>query len=259
MIEPEKQLTMRFALCLFLLSAPLFASANWLWGSGDQPQPQVQVVNPFIQWRTGPASGYPVFHTSEKGEWLTLLKRKTAWLKVTDGKGREGWVHVDDVLETVDGTGELVTLNEPSFEDFDSRRWEVGLLMGQFEEAASTAVYGGFLMTENLSAELWATQILGSASEIRMFNANIVHQPFPQWRVSPFMTLGVGHIFIEPKSTLAVPEDRDNSIGHAGLGVRAYVTDNYFIRAEVKDYKIFTNRATNEEALEWKIGLSIFF
>jgi uncharacterized protein YgiM (DUF1202 family) len=250
---------MRFALCLCLLCLPPFASANWLWGSDDEPQPQVQVVKPFIEWRTGPAAGYPVFHTSEKGEWLTLHKRKTAWLKVTDAKGREGWVHVDDVLETVDATGEKVVLSEPDFDDFDSRRWEVGLLMGQFEESASTAVYGGFHMTRNLSAELWATQVLGSASEIRMVNANIVHQPFPDWRISPFVTLGIGHIFIEPKATLAEPEDRDNSIGHAGFGVRAYVTDNYFIRAEVKDYKIFTTRATNEEALEWKIGLSIFF
>lgn len=250
---------MRFVFCLLLLLQPLLASAGWLWGGPDEPQPRVKVVKPFIEWRTGPASGYPVFHTSEKGEWLTLLTRKTAWLKVNDDKGREGWVHVDDVLETVDGTGEKVALSDPKFDDFGSRRWEAGLLMGQFEEAASTAIYGGYQMTENLSAELWATQILGSASEIQMFNANIVHQPFPEWRISPFMTLGVGHIFIDPKSTLAVPEDRDNSIGHAGLGVRAYVTDNYFIRAEVKDYKIFTSRATNEEALEWKIGLSIFF
>jgi SH3 domain-containing protein len=250
---------MRFAFCLFFLCLPLAASAGWPWGGADEPQPRVQVVKPFIEWRTGPATGYPVFHTSEKGEWLTLLKRKTSWLKVNDQKGREGWVHVSDVQNTLDATGEQVALSEPRFDDFESRRWEVGLLMGQFEEAASTAVYGGLMMTENLSAELWATQILGSASEIRMFNANIVHQPFPEWRVSPFVTLGVGHIFIEPKSTLAVPEDRDNSIGHAGLGVRAYIADNYFIRAEVKDYKIFTNRATNEEALEWKIGLSIFF
>ncbi|CAN0206930.1 unnamed protein product [Chrysoparadoxa australica] len=132
-------------------------------------------------------------------------------------------------------------------------------MMGEFVGAAGTAGYGGFWMTRNLSAELWASQILGSASEIRMVNANLVHQPFPDWRVSPFFTLGVGHIWVDPKATLAQPEERDNSIGHAGLGIRAYITDRYFIRAEVKDYKVFTTRSTNEEATEWKIGLSIFF
>lgn len=250
---------MRSVLCLLLLCLPLVASASWLWDSDDKPVPRVQVVKPFVEWRTGPAAGHPVIHASEKGEWLRLVRRKTSWLKVTDERGREGWVHVDDVLQTIDGTGERVRFNEPRFDDFGSRRWEAGLLMGQFEEAASTAIYGGLGMTENLSVELWATQILGSASEIRMVNVNLVHQPFPQWRMSPFFTLGAGHIFIKPKSSLAVPEERDNGIGHAGLGVRAYVTDNYFIRAEVKDYKVFTSRATNEEALEWKIGLSLFF
>ena len=44
-----------------------------------------------------------------------------------------------------------------------------------------------------------------------------------------------------------------------GLGARFYINDRYFLRMEVKDYKIFTDRETNEEATEWKIGLSVFF
>ncbi len=249
---------MRLALILLLLTTPLPAIADWFW-SGDEPLPRVQVAEPFIKWRTGPAGGYPVFHTSEKGEWLTLLMRKTAWLKVEDSKGRQGWVHVDDVLMTRDSAGDPVELSSPGSEDFRSRRWETGLMMGEFEGAAVTSAYAGYMMTRNLSAEISGSQVLGSASELRMVSANLVHQPFPHWGISPFFTLGMGHIFIDPKATLAEPEERDNSIGHVGLGVRAYVTNNYFIRAEVRDYKIFTNRATNEEATEWKIGLSIFF
>ena len=193
---------MPIAILMFLLLLPAQSWAGWLWGQAEEEPAQVQVTEPYVGWRTGPATGYPVFHTSEKGEWL---------------------------------------------------------MMGEFDGAAVTAGYGGFWMTRNLSAELWASQILGSASEIRMVNANLVHQPFPHWRVSPFFTLGVGHIWVDPKATLAQPEERDNSIGHAGLGIRAYITDRYFIRAEVKDYKVFTTRSTNEEATEWKIGLSIFF
>jgi hemolysin activation/secretion protein len=132
-------------------------------------------------------------------------------------------------------------------------------MMGEFERAPVTAGYGGYWFTPNLAAELWGSQVLGSASEILMVSANIVHQPFPEWRISPFFTLGAGHIWVNPKATLAVPEDRDNSMAHAGLGLRVYITDRYFVRAELKDYKVFTSRSTNEEATEWKIGLSIFF
>lgn len=250
---------MPIAILIFLLLLPAQSWAGWLWGQAEDDELKVQVAEPYVSWRTGPATGYPVFHTSEKGEWLTILQRKTSWIKVTDTRGREGWIAVADIAQTVDATGNRVDLQVPDFEAFESRRVEAGLMMGEFDGAAVTAGYGGFWMTRNLSAELWASQILGSASEIRMVNANLVHQPFPDWRVSPFFTLGVGHIWVDPKATLAQPEERDNSIGHAGLGIRAYITDRYFIRAEVKDYKVFTTRSTNEEATEWKIGLSIFF
>lgn len=240
------------------LQAGTVFGGGW-WGDDNQPLPQVQVAEPFVEWRSGPAEGYPVIRVSERGEWLRLLKRKTQWLKVQDDKGREGWVHIADIALTKDGQGDPVELAEPRFDDFSTRSWEAGLMFGEFEGAAVNAVYAGYWMTENLSAELWGSQVLGNASEILMVNANLVHQPFPHWRVSPFFTLGVGQLFVNPKATLAEPENRDNTAAHVGLGLRIYVTDRYFVRAEVKDYKVFTNRETNEEATEWKVGLSVFF
>ena len=250
---------MRLAILLLSLFVPATTWAGWLWGGAAETLPRVQVIEPYVEWRTGPAVGYPVVHASEQGEWLEILQRKTRWIKVRDDRGREGWVAVSAIARTRDGTGELVELAVPGFDEFRARNGEAGLMMGDFEGASVISAYGGYALTRNLSAELWGSQILGSASEIRMVNANIVHQPFPHWRLSPFFTLGVGHIWVDPKVTLAVPEERDNSIGHAGVGFRFYIADRYFIRAEVKDYKIFTTRSTNEEATEWKIGLSIFF
>lgn len=249
---------MPIVIVLLMLCLPATVWAGWLWGD-DEPAQVVQVVEPFVTWRTGPAVGYPVFHSSEKGEWLTLLQRKTGWVKVRDRKDREGWVAVADIAQTRDATGERVALSVPDLAAFSERNVEAGIMMGRFQGAPVTAGYGGYWFTPNLAAELWGSQMLGSASEMLMVNANIVHQPFPHWRVSPFFTLGVGHIWVDPKATLAVPEERDNSVGHAGVGLRAYISERYFIRAEVKDYKVFTSRSTNEEATEWKIGLSIFF
>lgn len=231
---------------------------SW-WGGEDDPLPQVQVAEPFLEWRTGPGSRYPVFHTSEKGEWLTLLRRKTEWLKVRDERDREGWVFVGDLQKTLDGRGEPVALSEPRLDDFSSRRWEAGLLFGDFEGAAVNSAYAGYWMTENLATELWGSQVLGDASEILLVNLNLVHQPFPSWRASPFFTMGLGQIFVNPKATLANPENRDNTAANVGFGMRFYVQNRFFIRAEVKDYKVFTNRENNEEATEWKIGLSVFF
>ena len=103
---------------MFLLFLPAQSWAGWLWGQAEEDVAQVQVTEPYIEWRTGPATGYPVFHTSEKGEWLTILQRKTSWIKVTDARGREGWVAVADIAQTVDGTGNRVDLQLPDFDSF---------------------------------------------------------------------------------------------------------------------------------------------
>ncbi len=248
----------KYALAFVMLVSAFQCQAEWWWAE-EPAAARIQVAEPYVEWRTGPAKVYPVFHASERGEWLTIKRRKTDWIKVSDAKGREGWLAVADVLLTKDGTGEQVSLVEPRFDDFSTRRWETGLMMGEFDSTAVNSAYMAYWMTENLSLELSASQILGSASELRLAHLNIVHQPFPQWRVSPFFTLGVGHIFIKPKATLVQSEERDSSTANAGFGLRYYVTDRYFLRMEVKDYKVFTKRETNEEATEWKIGLSVFF
>jgi len=220
---------------------------------------RVKVVEAFIEWHTGPAEGYPVFHVSEQGEWLHILIRKTSWMKVRDAKGLEGWVTVGDILLMEDETGELVSLVEPEFDNYSTRRWELGLMNGEFDGSAVNSAYVGYWMTENLSVELWGSQVLGNASEILIANIDILHQPFPSWRFSPFFTLGAGQLFVNPKATLAAAKNRSEDTLHAGIGARYYISNRYFIRMEVKDYKVFTHRATNQEAIEWKIGLSVFF
>lgn len=249
-----------FGLFAGLLLCSRLAFADWwnFW-SDQMVEQKVQVVEPFIEMRTGPAAGFPVVHVSEKGEWLTLLKRKTDWIKIMDAEGREGWVAVEDLLLTHDATGKQVAITEPRFDDFRTRRWEAGLQMGEFDSTAVNSAYVAYWMTENLSAEASLSQVLGNSSEIQMASLSLLHQPFPSWRYSPFFSIGGGQIDIKPKATLISVENSSNSMAHAGIGMRCYVSDRFFVRLEVKEYKIFTNEERNEEATEWKLGLSVFF
>jgi hypothetical protein len=220
---------------------------------------QVRVVEPFIELRTGPGEGYPVFHATEAGEWLQLLLRKTNWLRVRDSRGREGWVRVADIRLTVNADNQLVTFDDPQFDVFSSRRWEAGVMAGDFDGATLMQVYGGYWWTEYWSTEAAISQITGNSSEITLLNASLLHQPFPAWRVSPYFTLGAGTAVIRPKSTLVDVESRNEESVHFGVGARLYLSDRYFVRLEYKDYVVFTDRDQNEEAQEWKIGLSVFF
>lgn len=255
LINLKKRFSLLLGLLLSLMACVVVAQSP----SPFEGLQQAKVVEPFLNLRTGPGVGFPVFHAVEQGEWVGFLRRKTTWVKLRDSKGREGWAHQDDVERLVDSDGRQIAFDEPEFGNFATRRWEAGVLFGDFEGAPVISGYGGYWLTPNLSAELWGSQVLGDFSEILLVNVNIVHQPFPEWRVSPFFTLGTGSVWINPKSTLVNTEDRREDSAHVGFGARWYVTDRYFLRFEYKDYVIFTDRERNEEAEEWKLGLSVFF
>ena len=46
----------------------------------------VNIVEPYVYFRTGPASDYPIFHVAEQGESITILKKKKGWYKASTNK-----------------------------------------------------------------------------------------------------------------------------------------------------------------------------
>src|SRR5688572_30766364 len=244
--------------CLLLVQTlSQFSIAGSAAGSERQVR-EVTITDPFIELHTGPGSGYPIFFVAERGEQIALLKRRTEWFKVQVARGQEGWVHFEQLATTLDSDGEAFDLPALGFSDYAARRWEVGALYGDFGGANVIATYGALSFTPNLSGELWVSQALGRFSDSTLVTANIVHLMYPDWRASPYFTLGAGAIKTEPKATLVATTDRTDSIAQAGVGVRTYLTRRFVFRAEYKAHVVFTSRDDNEEVREWKAGFSFF-
>lgn len=224
----------------------------------DEAQ-QVVVEDPFIELHTGPAAAYPVFYVVDRGELIDVLSRRTDWFKIRGPRGQEGWVSSAQLQATLQLSGAPVEVAEYSLADHAERRWEVGALYGDFGGANIVSTYGAFSFTENLSAEVWYSDILGRFSNSQMGSVNLVHLLFPEWRVSPYFTLGAGIIKTEPKGTIVATEDRTDTQAHVGVGIRTYLTRRFVFRAEYKTYVVFTSRDDNEEPTEWKAGFSFFF
>ncbi len=237
-------------LVLACLGGPAYAKTDFY---------QAVVADPYIEMHTGPGQGYPIFHVVDEGEKIEILKRRTSWFRVRTDRGVEGWVSISQLTRTLDLSGELTDVNDPGKADFTTRRWEMGVMAGDFEGANVISAFGAYSFTANISAELSFSQITGDISNGWMVNANIVHVPFPEWRVMPFFTLGTGVIRIEPKATLVQVEDRTDQVGHVGAGIRTYLSQRFVFRAEYKSYVVFTSRDDNEEVDEWKLGFSFFF
>jgi len=221
--------------------------------------PRVQVADPYLEMQTGAGSGYPVYHVVERGEWVQILKRKTEWFKVRTDAGKEGWVRREQMERTLTPAGTALKITDVAEGDFARRRWEIGISTGDFSGATIINAWSGYGFTRNLSVELSASQILGSYSSSIMGNIGLLAHPFPEWRFSPYFTLGTGVIQTTPKTSLVQTQDRTNNTTHVGLGLRIYMAKRFIIRADYKNLVIFTSQDENQSITVWQIGFAAFY
>ncbi len=246
---------MRWLAVLALSLLSLHAAST----SAEERYVEVVVDDPFIELHTGPGRGYPVFHVVDRGSSIEILKRRTDWFKVRTEDRREGWVHRGQMVRTLQPTGEQTTFDDGSRESFTDHHWEAGALAGDFGGASVISIYGAYSLNANLSVEVGAEHVLGEFSNSYLGTAGITHVFAPEWRASPFFTLGTGVIHTEPQATLGQAQDRTDQVGYVGAGVRVYITRRFMFRAEYRSYVLFTSRDENEEIDEWKGGLAFFF
>ena len=244
----------QFILIAALVFVPLVTPAY-----GKTSHYEAVVAEPFLELHTGPGRGFPVFYVVDRGEQIDVLKRRTDWFQVRTKKGIEGWVKLDQMAETLDTSGKPTALDDPTEDDYVGRRWEMGLQLGDLDGANEISVYGGYHFTRNLSAELHVGAVTGDYSSGWVATADIVHQPFPEWRISPYAMLGTGVIHISPQATLVQSQDRTDQVALVGLGLRMYATRRFMFRAEYSSYLTFTNSNDNQELDEWQAGFAFFF
>jgi hypothetical protein len=220
---------------------------------------EVVIDDPYIDLHTGPGAGYPIFYVAERGEQIVLLMRRTDWFKVRVPRGEEGWVNRDQLKTTLNPDGQQFDLPEPGLADYAARRWEFGALYGDFGGANVIAAYGAHSFTPNLSGEVWVSEAIGQFADNKLATIDIVHLMYPDWRISPYFTLGAGVITTHPKATLVATVDRTDSLALVGAGMRMYLSRRFVFRAEYKAHVVFTSRNENEDIREWKAGVSFFF
>jgi len=246
---------MRIIFLLLLLGPWLLADFAY----SKSKYQEVKIADPYIELHTGPGSGHPIFHVEDRGKWIEIIIRKTDWFKVRTEKGKVGWVNRDQLEQTLTPDGEKKQFEDIKIHSFTDRRWELGALGGDFDGANVFSGYVGYGFTPNISSELTVSQVLGDFSDSWLATLSLLGHPFPDWRLSPFFTLGGGVIKTEPNVTLVQTKDRTDATAHVGVGARIYLSRRFIFRAEYKNYVVFSSKDDNEEIQEWKAGIAIFF
>ena len=227
-----------------------------------QPE-ETMVADPFLEMHTGAAGSFPIFYVVKRNEWIKIIKRRTDWYLIStlklSGNNLEGWVHRSQMAETLSPTGEKIQIKDITRDNYLEHKWEVGMMGGDFEGSAIMTLFTDYQLTENLGAELALSQIIGNFSNRIMISANLVHQPFPEWTVSPYFVLGAGRIDTTVSATQAQLQDGSDYLAHAGLGLKMYLTRRFVLRADYQKHIIFQSRNDNEELGSWQLGFSFFF
>jgi hypothetical protein len=241
----------RLALCLLvLLAAPLARSA--------QEYLQVFVAAPYLELHTGPGRGYPVFQVVERDASVDVIKRYTDWFKVRTERGIEGWVSSKDMLNTVLADGTPFHFNFGDRAGFSSHRFEVGIFpYGDYGGASAFSAYAAVTLVPNLQVELSVAEFLGTVANGTTGDIGLTHIFLPEKRFSPFVMLGTGIVYTQPKVTLVQPAVTTNQSAFVGAGFRFYLTRRLFLRGEYKNHMVFKHNE-NQQVDEWKFGIAFF-
>ena len=229
---------------------------NWF---AKTPPREVIVAEPYVELRSGPGVGYPVFNVAGRDEKLEIITRRTDWFYVRTERQIEGWVSRDEILATLETSGEPIELHEPTRADFTTRRWEGGAFGGRFGGASLISIFGGYGLSDHLTAELTVSNAIGNVSDNVLATIGLNHTYAPEWLVSPYVGLGTGYIKTSPRATLVKTTDRTDQLGYVTAGVRGYLARRFLWRFEYRENIVFTSRNENEEIHEWKLGFAFFF
>jgi uncharacterized protein YgiM (DUF1202 family) len=225
----------------------------------DESNERVLVADPYLELHTGPGRGYPIFDIAERGERVEILMRHTDWFKVRTARGKEGWVSRAQMEATLTEAGERKTFRDVLFDDYLARRMEFGFSFGTLNHDPLLSAYAGYRLHENFVVELTASQSVGDFSTTSLYYASLVSQPFPDSRWSPFLSLGAGRFTNTPKSTLVSAVETKGGLANAAVGLRYYVTRQFFLRIEAKKHVALIDYNRTDDYTEMSAGAAFFF
>ncbi len=237
----------------------LFLIANSLCVYGESETPLLLKIEvPYIELHSGPGIGYPILYVIEQGESVSVLFKRTGWLKVKDKRSNEGWLPQSKLLG-FSKSGTKLSHSKLTFTDFQSRDYEVGIMYGDFDGANFYNIQLDYRLSEVFSAEVSAGKALSSISDSDVYELLLLAEPLPELVVSPYVAIGGGIINTKPHSVLADSKTRQDTLMSTAIGVKYHLARNFVLRAEYKYSLVLTDRDNNEEIQVWKLGFSVFF
>jgi uncharacterized protein YgiM (DUF1202 family) len=222
-------------------------------------QEKVQITDPFIDLRTGPGRGYPIFYIAGREEWIEILLRRTDWFKVRTADGKEGWVNRAQLETTLTEAGTAKAFRDTLVDDYLRRKLELGAAWGEFDSEPMLKIWSAYRFSDALSVEAAIGQVQGTFSGTEFWAINLNVEPWSDRRLSPFLGIGLGRFKNIPNASLVSATVTNANLANAALGLRYYIAERFVARL---DYSIYTAYVSDADSAEYKavtLGIAFFF
>ncbi len=223
---------------------------------------RLQVADPFIEMRTGPGRGYPIFHVVERSGWIRIELRRTDWYRVRSENnqgGVVGWVHRSQLESTLTEAGAGKTFRDLLLDDYLGRRVEFGAAWGRLRAEPMLKLFTGVRLGDTLGVELTFAQVQGAFSGSDLWHVALVSEPWSHQRLSPFASVGFGRFRNIPNTSLVQAQTVNANLGHAGVGLRWHLSERFVARLDWSLYAAFVSEQRTLEYRATTLGISFFF
>ena len=219
----------------------------------------VQIVDPYIELRSGPGRGYPIFFVAPRNDWIEIELRHTDWFKIRTEDNKVGWVSRQQLESTLTAAGAAKSFRDVLLDDYLSRKVQLGVGWGHFKSEPMLKLWTSYRFSDTLSIEGTIGQVQGVFSGTDLWHVDILIEPWSDHRFSPFFGVGVGKFKNFPNLSLIGAQDTNAKLAVARMGVRYYLSERFVMSGDYALYTAFLNDLRTTQYQAWTLGLSFFF
>ncbi len=240
-------------------AAPAAAVTQTATATASSKTERLQVTDPYIELRTGPGRGFPIFFVTKRGDFIEIELRHTDWYRVKTDDGKVGWVTRQQLESTLTAAGGKKSFRDVLLDDFLSRKVQLGAAWGHFHSEPMLKLWTSYRFSETLSLEGTIGQVQGVFSGTDLWHVDVLIEPWSDHRFSPFFGVGVGKFKNFPNLSLIGATTTDAKLANAQVGVRYHLTDRFVMQV---DYSLYTAFISDQRSTEYRAltaGVSFFF